>query len=74
MCGITGIFHLETPKPIDPARLTKMTDTIAHRGPDGSGIWTAAGVGLGHRRLSIIDLEGGAQPMLSHDQALVLSF
>ena len=51
-----------------------MTDAIAHRGPDGSGIWTAPGVGLGHRRLSIIDLEGGAQPMHSDDEALTLTF
>ncbi|WP_417621670.1 XrtA/PEP-CTERM system amidotransferase [Parasphingorhabdus sp.] len=74
MCGITGIFHLETAKPVDPRRLRNMTDSMIHRGPDGSGIWTAPGVGLGHRRLSIIDLEGGAQPMLTPDQAQVLSF
>ncbi|MEO9600729.1 XrtA/PEP-CTERM system amidotransferase [Parasphingorhabdus sp.] len=74
MCGITGIFHLETAKPVDPDRLRKMTDSLTHRGPDGSGIWTAPGVGLGHRRLSIIDLEGGAQPMLTPDEAQVLSF
>ncbi|MEP5033841.1 MAG: asparagine synthetase B, partial [Parasphingorhabdus sp.] len=74
MCGIAGIFHLETAKPVDPDRLRKMTDSLTHRGPDGSGIWTAPGVGLGHRRLSIIDLEGGAQPMLTPDEAQVLSF
>jgi asparagine synthase (glutamine-hydrolysing) len=74
MCGIAGIFHLETAKPVDPARLRKMTDSLVHRGPDGSGIWTAPGVGLGHRRLSIIDLEGGAQPMLTPDEAQVLCF
>ncbi|MBL0924755.1 MAG: asparagine synthase (glutamine-hydrolyzing), partial [Sphingomonadaceae bacterium] len=74
MCGIAGIFHLETAKPVDPERVRRMTEAIAHRGPDGSGIWTAAGVGLGHRRLSIIDLEGGAQPMHSDDGALTLSF
>ncbi|MEP3227467.1 MAG: XrtA/PEP-CTERM system amidotransferase [Parasphingorhabdus sp.] len=74
MCGIAGIFHLETAKPVDPARLRKMTDSLIHRGPDGSGIWTAPGVGLGHRRLSIIDLEGGAQPMLTADEAQVISY
>ena len=74
MCGISGIFHLETAKPVDPERVRRMTDAIAHRGPDGSGVWTAPGVGLGHRRLSIIDLEGGAQPMHSDDEALTLSF
>lgn len=74
MCGIAGIFHLETAKPVDPERVKRMTDAIAHRGPDGSGIWSAPGVGLGHRRLSIIDLEGGAQPMRSDDGALTLTF
>jgi asparagine synthase (glutamine-hydrolysing) len=74
MCGIAGIFHLETAKPVDPERVKRMTDAIAHRGPDGSGVWTAPGVGLGHRRLSIIDLEGGAQPMHSEDGALTLTF
>jgi asparagine synthase (glutamine-hydrolysing) len=74
MCGIAGIFHLETAKPVDPERVRRMTDAIAHRGPDGSGVWTAPGVGLGHRRLSIIDLGGGAQPMHSEDEALTLSF
>ena len=74
MCGITGIFHLETAKPVDPERVRRMAEAIAHRGPDGSGVWTAPGIGLGHRRLSIIDLAGGAQPMLSLDQNLAVSF
>lgn len=74
MCGITGIFHLETAKPIDPARLRKMTDSMGHRGPDGSGAWTAPGVGLGHRRLSIVDLEGGAQPMTTADETQIITF
>jgi asparagine synthase (glutamine-hydrolysing) len=74
MCGIAGIFHLETAKPVDPDRVRRMTDAIEHRGPDGSGVWTAPGVGLGHRRLSIIDLGGGAQPMLSDDGVLAVTF
>ncbi len=74
MCGIAGIFHLETPKPVDPARVEKMCDAIAHRGPDGSGVWTAPGVGLGHRRLSIIDLVGSPQPMASTDGRAMLVF
>ncbi|WP_373488631.1 asparagine synthase (glutamine-hydrolyzing), partial [Blastomonas sp.] len=74
MCGIAGIFHLETAKPVDPARLQAMTDVIAHRGPDGEGQWLAPGIGLGHRRLSIIDLAGSPQPMLSADEAEVLIF
>ena len=74
MCGIAGIYHLETPKPVDPARVEKMCDAIAHRGPDGQGIWTAPGVALGHRRLSIIDLAGSPQPMPSPDGRAVLVF
>lgn len=74
MCGIAGIFHLETAKPVDPARVRLMTDAMVHRGPDGSGVWTAPGVGLGHRRLSIIDLAGGAQPMLTDDGAIAVTF
>ncbi|CAN5116881.1 amidotransferase 1, exosortase A system-associated [soil metagenome] len=74
MCGIAGIFHLETAKPVDPARVRLMSDAIAHRGPDGAGVWTAPGIGLGHRRLSIIDLGGGAQPMLTQDEGLAVTF
>ncbi|GGD93317.1 amidotransferase 1, exosortase A system-associated [Tsuneonella deserti] len=74
MCGIAGIFHCGTPKPVDPSRLTRMCEAIAHRGPDGSGVWTAPGVGLGHRRLSIIDLAGSPQPMPSFDGRAMLVF
>ena len=74
MCGIAGIFHIETAKPVDPERVRRMSDAIAHRGPDGSGVWTAPGVGVGHRRLSIVDLDGGAQPMTTEDESIVLSF
>ncbi|MHA6333430.1 XrtA/PEP-CTERM system amidotransferase [Qipengyuania sp. CAU 1752] len=74
MCGIAGIFHCGTPKPVDPRRVERMTDTMVHRGPDGSGVWTEHGVGLGHRRLSIIDLDGSPQPMHSVDGRAVLVF
>ncbi|MCJ2177659.1 XrtA/PEP-CTERM system amidotransferase [Novosphingobium album (ex Hu et al. 2023)] len=74
MCGIAGIFHLETPKPVDPARVDAMCDALVHRGPDGHGVWTAPGVGLGHRRLSIIDLAGSPQPMASLDGRAMLVF
>jgi asparagine synthase (glutamine-hydrolysing) len=74
MCGIAGIFHVDVPKPVDPDRVAAMADTLAHRGPDGSGVWTAPGIGLGHRRLSIIDVEGSPQPMLSPDRRAVISF
>ncbi|WP_057882656.1 XrtA/PEP-CTERM system amidotransferase [Tsuneonella troitsensis] len=74
MCGIAGIFHCGTPKPVDPARVNAMTDALVHRGPDGGGIWTAPGVALGHRRLSIIDLAGSPQPMASFDGRAMLVF
>ena len=74
MCGIAGIFHLETAKPVEEARVRAMLGPMAHRGPDGSGVWTAPGVGLGHLRLSIIDLAGGAQPMATDDGQIVVTY
>jgi asparagine synthase (glutamine-hydrolysing) len=65
MCGLAGVFHYRNGAPVDPDRLRAMTRVIAHRGPDGDGHWIDGPVGLGHRRLAIIDLEGGVQPM--HD-------
>jgi len=70
MCGIFGIVGHE----IDEAHLKKATDFLAHRGPDASGLFVDAGVGLGHRRLSIIDLEGGQQPMFNEDESLCIVF
>ena len=67
MCGIAGVFHPGTPKPVESGRVLAMADTLAHRGPDGSGVWTAPGVGLGHRRLAIIDVAGSPQPMQDGD-------
>lgn len=74
MCGIAGIFHLNTPKPVDPARIERMIAAMPHRGPDGQGVWTAPGVGLGHLRLSIIDVAGSPQPMASSDGRAMLVF
>lgn len=74
MCGIAGIFHCGTPKPVDPRRVERMTDAMLHRGPDGGDVWTEHGVGLGHRRLSIIDIAGSPQPMHSIDGRCVLVF
>lgn len=74
MCGIAGIYHLSTPKPVDPLRVERMCDAIAHRGPDGFGVWTAPGIALGHRRLSIIDIAGSPQPMASSDGRAMLIF
>ncbi|WP_068077111.1 XrtA/PEP-CTERM system amidotransferase [Novosphingobium lentum] len=74
MCGIAGIFHTAGLKPVDPARIERMCDAIVHRGPDGQGVWTAPGVGLGFRRLAIIDLAGSPQPMASSDGQAMLVF
>lgn len=74
MCAIAGIFHAETPKPVDSSRVERMCDALAHRGPDGAGVWVDHGVGLGHRRLSIIDVAGSPQPMHSTDGRAVIVF
>jgi asparagine synthase (glutamine-hydrolysing) len=74
MCGIAGLFHLDVPKPVEARRVQAMADVQAHRGPDGSGVWTGPGVGLGHRRLAIIDLATGDQPMVSADGRLALTY
>ena len=73
MCGITGLLRHDG-GPIDAAALARMTDAIAHRGPDGAGFHVEPGIGLGHRRLSIIDVAGGAQPMTNEDGSVVIVF
>jgi asparagine synthase (glutamine-hydrolysing) len=74
MCGIVGLVDLAG-EPVSPAILKRMTDSIAHRGPDGEGQWIEGPVGLGHRRLSIIDLSpAGHQPMVSADHRYVISY
>ena len=65
---------MSTPKPVDPLRIERMCDAMVHRGPDGAGVWTGPGVGLGHRRLSIIDVAGSPQPMASSDGRAMLTF
>jgi asparagine synthase (glutamine-hydrolysing) len=74
MCGIAGIFH-QSGEAASSVILKRMTDSIAHRGPDGEGQWVDGPVGLGHRRLSIIDLTpAGHQPMMSADGRFVLTY
>ncbi len=74
MCGITGIFNLNG-KPANADLVRKMTDALAHRGPDGNGVFVHNHIGLGHRRLSILDIsDNGAQPMHSTDNEWVISF
>ena len=74
MCGLAGIFHPDDAGWIDPALLARMTTAIQHRGPDGDGFHVESGVGLGHRRLSIIDVAGGQQPMYNEDGSVVIVF
>lgn len=74
MCGIAGLFYPATPKPVDQARMRAMASAMAVRGPDGEGVWTAPGVGLAHRRLSVIDLAGSPQPMVRDDGLLAIVF
>ena len=74
MCGITGFINLNG-DPASPVILKRMVDAIAHRGPDGEGHWIEGNVGIGHRRLAIIDLSpAGHQPMISADHRYVLSY
>lgn len=70
MCGITGICHIDGPDGISPDTLKKMIGVISHRGPDETGIYVDDYVGLGHARLSIIDLSSGVQPMYNEDKTL----
>lgn len=74
MCGIAGVLNLNN-QPVLSAILRNMTDVISHRGPDGEGHWIEGNVGIGHRRLAIIDLSSaGHQPMISADHRFVLSY
>ncbi len=74
MCGIAGLFQVRHPGPIAEGLLRTMTDAIAHRGPDENGFWIDNGVGLGHRRLSIIDIATGQQPMVSEGEQVAIVF
>ena len=67
MCGIVGILNFDAQEVVDEARLVRMRDTLRHRGPDGQGCFIDGPVGLGHRRLAIVDVMGGQQPMANED-------
>lgn len=74
MCGLAGLVNLNG-EPVSPVLLKRMTDAISHRGPDGEGHWIEGNIGLGHRRLAIIDTSpAGHQPMISTDHRFVLSY
>jgi asparagine synthase (glutamine-hydrolysing) len=74
MCGIAGIYNLKSLEPVSPRLLKAMTDTLVHRGPDDEGFYISGPLGLGHRRLSIIDLEGGHQPLANEDETVWVVF
>jgi len=74
MCGIAGIFHFDTSRSVSESLLKKMADSLAHRGPDGEGFYIKNNIGLGHRRLSIIDLSTGDQPMFNEDKSIAIIF
>ena len=74
MCGICGVFNFGTGEPADPVALKRATDTMVHRGPDDEGFHLDGALGLGNRRLSIIDLPGGHQPICNEDDSVWITF
>jgi asparagine synthase (glutamine-hydrolysing) len=74
MCGICGVFNYQDHAPVDQAVLREMADSISHRGPDDDGYFSEGALGLGFRRLSIIDLSGGHQPMSDSDETTWVVF
>ncbi len=74
MCGITGLFDTRGKREFDRALLKRMNDSHAHRGPDGEGEHHEPGVAFGHRRLSIIDVATGQQPLYNEDRSVVVTF
>jgi asparagine synthase (glutamine-hydrolysing) len=74
MCGIVGILKLDPRETVDEARLKRMRDVLRHRGPDGEGLWIDGPIGLGHRRLAIVDVAGGQQPMTNEDGSAWITY
>src|SRR5206468_970151 len=74
MCGIVGILSLDPRRPVDPERVQRMRDVLAYRGPDGAGLWADGPVALGHRRLAIVDLAGGHQPMANEAGSVCITY
>ncbi|MCF8245306.1 MAG: asparagine synthase (glutamine-hydrolyzing) [Saprospiraceae bacterium] len=74
MCGISGILHFDTHRNVDETALREMTDSMVHRGPDDEGFYLNGNVGFGFRRLSIIDLHTGHQPMSNEDDTVWIAF
>lgn len=74
MCGITGIFDTRSTRAVDVPSLQRMNDAQHHRGPDEGSVHIEPGVGFGHRRLSIIDIATGQQPLFNEDGSVVIVF
>ena len=74
MCGITGVYNHHSGRQVDREMIERMCGRIVHRGPDDQGMYLKGPVGLGMRRLSIIDLETGAQPIFNEDRSVVTIF
>ncbi len=74
MCGICGAFFTRTGRPVEPDLIKSMCDSMIHRGPDDEGIYINGPIGLGMRRLSIINLETGTQPIFNEDRSICLIF
>src|SRR5437867_12396296 len=74
MCAIVGIVQLDPRERVGDVRLKRMRDVLHHRGPDGAGLWIEGPVGLGHRRLAIVDVAAGHQPMANEDQTVWIVF
>ncbi len=74
MCGIVGLFDIHNKSEIDKQQLERMNQTQVHRGPNEGDLYTEPGIGLGHRRLSIIDVSSGQQPLFNEDGSVVVVF
>jgi asparagine synthase (glutamine-hydrolysing) len=74
MCGIAGIVRLDRRDTLEESRVKRMRDVLRHRGPDGEGLWLEGGVALAHRRLAIVDVAGGHQPMANEDHTIWITY
>jgi asparagine synthase (glutamine-hydrolysing) len=72
VCGIAGIYNYQTDQQINETVLWQMTGALVHRGPDDEGVYVVGRIGLGHRRLSIIDIAGGRQPIFNEDGSIAV--
>src|SRR5439155_25040180 len=74
MCGIAGIFDTRATRLVDRVALARMHDSLVHRGPDEAGLHVEPGVGLAHRRLAIIDLSTGQQPLYNEHRTVAIVY